>query len=93
MKYFIYKTRQYEKSIKKLVFNKVVVLQEVENVIDKIASNERLEDKLRDHKLQGEMKDFRECHIKPDVLLIYKIEKEKVVLILINIGSHSELFG
>ncbi len=36
---------------------------------------------------------IRECHIKPDLLLVYKIEQEILSLILIDLGSHSKLFG
>ena len=47
-------------------------------------------EKYKDHQLIGKMKDFRECHIKPDLLLIYMIEDN--TLKLVDIGSHSELF-
>jgi mRNA interferase YafQ len=50
----------------------------------------KLVEKYKDHQLIGKMKDFRECHIKPDLLLIYMIEDE--TLKLVDIGSHSELF-
>ena len=40
----------------------------------------------------GELFGYRECHIKGDLLLIYKIEKENLILILVDIGSHSQLF-
>ena len=46
----------------------------------------------RDHDLSGNWAGYRECHIKPDLLLIYKIENNNLVLVLINIGSHSDLF-
>lgn len=62
----------------------------VKHVIDKLANGEKLEERFRDHKLQGKLKDFRECHIKSDLLLIYKIENEQ--LILVDIGSHNQLF-
>lgn len=48
--------------------------------------------KYSDHGLNGEFLDYRECHIKGDLLLIYKIEKENLILILVEIGSHSQLF-
>ena len=49
--------------------------------------------KHRDHALKGDFKGYRECHIKPDVLLIYKIEKDVLILVLADIGSHTNLFG
>lgn len=73
-------------------------------LIDKLLNDEILEPKYRDHKLIGQYEGFRECHIRPDLLLIYKKEervceskghtKKECVLILtcLAIGSHSELF-
>ena len=45
---------------------------------------------FKPHKLSGDYVEYFECHIKPDLLLIYKLESEK--LILVRTGSHSELF-
>jgi mRNA interferase YafQ len=59
-------------------------------VIYNLLNGQDLETKYKDHQLKGNMKDFRECHIKPDLLLIYRIENN--VLELVDIGSHSELF-
>ena len=56
-------------------------------VIDKV-----LPLKLRDHDLIGEWRGHRECHIKPDVLLIYK-KPDPQLLLLARLGSHSDLFG
>ena len=47
--------------------------------------------KYCDHELKGNLKDYRECHIKPDLLLIY--EPNDKVIQLVRIGSHSELYG
>nr|WP_269799894.1 type II toxin-antitoxin system YafQ family toxin [Helicobacter pylori] len=46
--------------------------------------------RFKDHSLVGEYKGCRECHIKPDVLLVYRIQNN--VLTLVRLGSHSELF-
>lgn len=46
-----------------------------------------------DHELTAEWKGYRECHIKGDLLLIYQRRDEVFVLILMEIGSHSQLFG
>lgn len=61
-------------------------------VINKLAKQEKLDAKYKDHKLSGEYKDFRECHIKPNWLLIYKIEKDELELFLLRTGTHSDLF-
>ena len=46
----------------------------------------------RDHKLQGKYSNYRECHISPDWLLIYRVKKEILTLVLTRTGSHSDLF-
>ena len=55
-----------------------------------LKNNVNLPEKFRDHQLKGKYAHHRECHIKPDLLLIYKLEGEK--LILVRAGSHSDLF-
>lgn len=85
-------TKKFQKSAKKIVASGAIKRGEIEKVIDILASGKSLEIKYRDHALQGEYLGYRECHIRPDVLLVYKIEKQILVLILANIGSHSELF-
>ena len=52
----------------------------------------KLESKYKDHSLIGDYKGFRELHIKPDLLLIYKKDENELVLALIRVGSHSKLF-
>lgn len=59
-------------------------------VINKLQKQEPLELKHKDHKLRGNFKECRECHIKPNLLLIYQIKKDN--LHLIRLGSHSQLF-
>ena len=60
------------------------------SVVDMLQSEKKLESKYRDHKLQGNYVNCRECHIKPDLLLIYRVVKPN--LYLIRLGSHSDLF-
>ena len=61
-------------------------------VIEKLSNGEILEQKYSDHKLKGNYREYRECHIKPDLLLIYKKKEDILVLTCIDLGSHSELF-
>jgi mRNA interferase YafQ len=61
-------------------------------VIIKLTKGEQLEEKHKDHVLQGEYKGCRECHITPDWLLIYKISNNTVYLYLTRTGTHSDLF-
>ena len=60
-------------------------------VLDMLLTDAILPERLSDHALRGEWKGFRDCHIKPDLVLIYS--KSEVVLSLARLGSHSELFG
>lgn len=53
---------------------------------------ETLDEKYHDHALSGNFSDFRECHVKPDWLLIYAIDDEELELFLFRTGTHADLF-
>lgn len=59
-------------------------------VVEALANDQLLEPRYRDHALTGEWKDHRDCHIKPDLVLIYQ-KPDADILRLARIGSHSEL--
>ncbi|MEO6353007.1 MAG: type II toxin-antitoxin system YafQ family toxin [Burkholderiaceae bacterium] len=59
-------------------------------VVDTLANDQLLAPRYRDHALTGEWKDHRDCHIKPDLVLIYQ-KPDAETLRLVRIGSHSEL--
>ena len=63
-------------------------------VIETLASGELLDIKYKDHALVNDKKyiDCRECHIEPDWLLVYKYDKNDLILLLVKTGSHSDLF-
>lgn len=61
------------------------------STMETIASDTPLEFRFRDHLLTGEYKGHRECHLKPDLLLVYIKPNEDMVL-FVRLGSHSELF-
>ena len=61
-------------------------------IITQLANNEPLALKHKDHRLQGKFTDCRECHIKPDWLLIYRINEQANTLELVAAGTHSNLF-
>ncbi|EKD23745.1 MAG: Toxin-antitoxin system, toxin component, RelE family [uncultured bacterium] len=86
-------TSSYKKSFKKLAKSGIFPVTEIDRVVDMLASGELLDKKYKDHQLRGEYKNYRECHILNDLLLMYRIENKELVLILIDIGSHSQLFG
>ena len=64
----------------------------VSRVVSLLADDIPLPDKNRDHGLAGDWQDHRECHLKPDLLMIYR-KPSVEVLQLVRLGSHSELFG
>ena len=61
-------------------------------VLMDLANDQPLEPRLRDHDLSGDWSGYRECHVKPDLLLIYR-KTEDDILRLARLGSHSELFS
>ena len=65
-------------------------IQKLQKILEKLIIPEPLSVKHKDHKLKGEWRDFRECHIEPDWLLIYTITDFE--LRPARLGSHSELF-
>jgi mRNA interferase YafQ len=64
----------------------------VSSIVSVLAEDGPLPEKHRDHALGGQWHDYRECHLKPDLLLIY-CKPDSEVLQLIRLGSHAELFG
>ena len=93
--YFLHRTREFEKSFKRLERSGLSprIREELADIIDCLASGEALGSEYKDHKLNGEYEDYRECHIRGDLLLLYQIRKKELVLLLVDIGSHSYLFG
>ncbi len=60
-------------------------------IVEKLLVDEALPSRNRDHELSGNWKGYRECHLKPDLLLIYR-KPDANTLRLARLGSHSELF-
>jgi mRNA interferase YafQ len=60
------------------------------NVLASLVADEPLAERYRDHSLTGDWEDHRDCHIKPDLVLIYR-KPDEDRLQLIRLGSHSEL--
>ena len=86
MKYKIETSKKFKKQFKKLSSQNANLVLEI---IEKLSNGEVLEQKYNDHKLKG---NYRECHIKPDLLLIYQRQEKILILTCISVGSHSELF-
>ena len=92
MRYEVRFTRQFKRDLK-LAKKQGKDLNNLYDVIERLANDEVLEEKYRDHDLKGEYEGSRECHIEPDWLLIYEIQGNVLVLMLYRLGSHSALFG
>ena len=85
------KTRQFEKDLKRMA-KRGMPLQELETVIDRLLDQTPLPEKHRDHPLVGDYAGFRECHVRPDWLLIYMVQADRLVLTCMRTGTHSDLF-
>lgn len=66
--------------------------KDLNQVLSLLCQDIELEPRYRDHELTGNWLGYRECHLKPDLLLIYKTPDQET-LSLARLGSHSELFG
>ena len=85
------RTTQFRKDYK-LAKKRGYNLDLLDKVLDILLNEEPLEAKYRDHALTGNYLGFRECHIQPDWLLVYKITESILVLTLYRTGTHSDLF-
>ena len=91
MSYRIQATHQYDKDVK-LAKKRGLEIDKLIEVVCKLANDESLPAKNKDHALTGNYSGCRECHISPDWLLIYQKAEEIKLLTLIRTGSHSDLF-
>ena len=64
----------------------------LDEIVNKLASKEELPEKNRDHNLTGKYAGFRECHIQPDWLLVYRTDETALILFLSRTGTHADLF-
>lgn len=92
MKYTVKLTTAFKKDYKQ-AGKRGLNLELLDTIITALANGEPLAEKHRDHALTGNWGGFRECHIGPDWLLIYRIENGVLVLTLARTGTHSDLFG
>ena len=61
------------------------------SVIDKLANNEKLEKKYPDHALTADLAGYRDCHLEPDLILVYKKINDELIIHCLNIGSHAKI--
>ncbi|MCM1386527.1 MAG: type II toxin-antitoxin system YafQ family toxin [Bacillus sp. (in: Bacteria)] len=67
-------------------------MEMLEKVIDTLMAQQPLPERCRDHGLTGNYAGFRECHILPDWLLVYAVDKGKLILTASRTGTHADLF-
>lgn len=84
-------TTVYKKSYKRMK-KRGLDLSLLDEVVDELRQGHPLDKKYHDHELKGEFEGFRECHIKPDWLLVYLIDAGVLTLTLVDTGSHADIF-
>ena len=87
--YEIFRTTSFKKDYKKLSSREKDLLK---TVIKTLAKGGKLDEEPKDHKLIGNYLGCRECHVQPDLLLIYRVDNGILALALVRVGSHSKLF-
>ena len=92
MKFTIIQTSRFKKDVKRAA-RRGWNLSLLRTVIAKLANGQPLPPSCRDHALSGPYAGFRECHVKPDWLLVYSIDNNVLLLTLAWTGTHADLFG
>lgn len=88
----IIRTSQFKKDYKKAKA-RGIDMTPLKEVIGMLQREEKLPDRYRDHGLSGEYIGIRECHIRPDWLLMYAYTGDKLILVLHRMGTHSDLYN
>ena len=84
-------TTQFRKDYKR-VKKRGYPMEQMKKVLDTLMAGQPLDERNRDHALTGNYAGFRECHIQPDWLLIYRISQDRLILVASRTGTHSDLF-
>lgn len=85
-------SRQFKKDFKLVKRQPRFDLNQLDHVLNQLRQQISLEPKYRIHKLQGNFIGCYECHVQPDILLIFEVDHAERIIYLLRIGSHSELF-
>jgi len=92
VKYSVHYTTRFKKSLKRAKQLPAFKSEKLKEAISILAHGNSLPPEFKDHRLTGNMKKFRECHLAPDIILIYETDDGILILTLVNIGNHSQLF-
>jgi mRNA interferase YafQ len=90
--YRIVASRRFKKQLKKIMRSGQYDAEKLQKVIQMLQKGTVLPPSYRDHALKGDLHDYRECHIAPDWLLVYRFYEDILILELSSTGSHSQLF-
>lgn len=84
-------SNQFKKDLK-LAKKRGLKLDHLITVVNTLAAQQPLDEKYRDHGLSGNYRGFRECHIEPNWLLVYRVDNDELELFLFRTGTHTDLF-
>ena len=92
-KYNLKLSKRFKKHLKLVTKRNPENPRKIKEAIDILQKGEQLPDRYRDHALVGNWIGHRECHILPDLLLIYRIIDDILILELVDTGTHSDMFS
>ncbi len=86
-------SKKFKKDLKKILKSYKFEIKELEEVLEMLRKGKKLSPELKNHKLKGNFSNCFECHVKSDILLVYKIKDNELIILLLRLGSHSDIFG
>lgn len=89
-KYELVTTSTFRREYKNLV-KRNYDMSLLDNIVEMLLNGKELPPKNKDHNLTGNWKGYRECHIEPDWLLVYRVYEDALILSLTRTGTHSDL--
>ena len=92
-KYTVQATNRFKKHARLVKKRNAKNAEKIKSTVEMLAKGEPLPERFCDHELTGNYAGHRECHVLPDLLLIYRIYKSVLILELVDTGTHSDLFG
>ncbi|HAO64562.1 TPA: type II toxin-antitoxin system mRNA interferase toxin, RelE/StbE family [Candidatus Taylorbacteria bacterium] len=91
--FHVFPSNRYKKSLRKMMVSGGFDYANLSITINMLSMGMEMPTMYKDHQLNGDLGNYRECHVKSDLLLIYEKDPIERKLILVDIGSHSDLFG
>ena len=85
-------TKQFEGDYR-LMVRRGKDIQKLKTIMRQLVNQQTLERKYHDHALRGNLRDHRDCHIEPDWILMYRIDRELQEITFVRSGTHADLFG